>query len=215
MAGYIPKQDVPVLKPSELFDKRRQRDGAKLKSYNKILEQIYGRIKASSRDGADPWITYVVPPFILGLPKIDLEDCIVYIVYMLRSQTYEVRYTYPNLLYISWKHHEKEYILRGSPIMNAMLATQSSKPRGELRGQSGSRVRFAETVVVSPDPAPSLAAPYGSNPRAPAVQRAAQPTGRAPARSVTDYQPPSAFLDAIEQPMIEPRKSALDDFLHF
>jgi hypothetical protein len=132
---------------------------------------------------------------------------------MLRAQTYEVRYTYPNLLYISWKHHEKEYILRGSPIMNAMLATQSSKPRGELRGQSGSRVRFAETVVVSPDPAPSLAAPYGSNPRA--APPRAPPTGRAPARSVTDYQPPSAFLDAIEQPIAEPRKSALDDFLHF
>jgi len=214
MAGYMPKQDIPVLKPSELFDKRRQRDGAKLKSYNKILEQIYARIKTSSREGADPWITYVVPPFILGLPKIDLEDCIVYIVYMLRAQTYEVRYTYPNLLYISWKHHEKEYILRGSPIMNAMIATQSSKPRGELRGQSGARVRFAETVAVSPDPVPSLAAPYGSNPRAPPAQRS-QHIGRAPARSVTDYQPPSAFLDAIEQPIAEPRRSALDDFLHF
>jgi len=225
MAGYVQKQEIPMLKPSDLFDKRRQRDTAKLKSYNKILEQIYGRIKTSSRDGGDPWITYVVPPFILGLPKLDLQDCIVYLVYVLRNQGYEVRYTYPNLLYISWKHHEKDYILKGSPIMSAMLATQSSKPQGELRGQSGSRVRFAENVLTSP----SNAAPYGSNPR---IQQpvghsrgqaqfgygkepVGHSRGQAPPRSVLEYQPPSAFLDAVERPIPESKKSALDDFLLF
>jgi hypothetical protein len=106
-----------------------------------------------------------------------------------------------------------------------MLATQSSKPQGELRGQSGSRVRFAENVLTSP----SNAAPYGSNPR---IQQSASHTkglsyfgyekeqvghsrGQAPPRSVLEYQPPSAFLDAVERPVAEPRKSALDDFLLF
>jgi len=233
MAGYNPKQDVPILKPSELFDKRRQREEEKQKSYNKILEQIYIRIRTSSREGSDPWITYVVPPFLLGLPKIDLQDCIVYIVYMLRAQTYEVRYTYPNLLYISWKHHEKDYILKGSPIMSAMLSTQSSKPKGELRAHSGARVQFAEQILSSPS-AGYGGASYGSNPRTqqtqqyqqnqqnqqqnqyydPPVQQR-QPVGRAPPRSVTEYQPPSSFLDAVERPVAEPRRSALDDFLNF
>jgi len=207
MAGFLPKSDIPVLKPTELFEKRRQRDASKLKSYNKILEQIYIRIKASSREGADPWITYVVPPFILGLPKIDLEDCIVYIVYMLRSQTYEVRYTYPNLLYISWKHHEKEYILKGSPIMNAMLSTQNTKPKNELRGQPGLRVRFTDAVL-----APSNTR-GGDTSSKQSLQ--AQSGGRAPPRSVSNYQPPTSFLDAIERPVAESRKTALDDFLHF
>jgi len=209
MAGFLPKSDIPVLKPTELFEKRRQRDASKLKSYNKILEQIYIRIKASSREGADPWITYVVPPFILGLPKIDLEDCIVYIVYMLRSQTYEVRYTYPNLLYISWKHHEKEYILKGSPIMNAMLSTQNTKPKGELRDRNGTRVRFAETVLTAPPTNPRGGDTYSKQP----LQ--SQSAGRAPPRSVANYQPPTSFLDAIERPVAESRKTVLDDFLHF
>jgi len=217
---------VPTLKPGELFERRRQRDGAKLKTYNKLLEQIYIRIRASSRDGGDPWITYVVPPFILGLPKIDLEDCIVYLVYMLRVQGYEVRYTYPNLLYISWKHHEKDYILKGSPIMSAMLASQSSKPKAELRGQKGGHVRFAESVTTDPfSSIGSSAASFGSEPRVrpppggrtqpvgSAANRA--PVGRAPPRSVQEYQPPTSFLDAVEQPVAEPRKSALDDFLQF
>jgi len=40
------KPDFPQLKPSDLFEKRRQRDGAKLKSYNMILDQIYTRIRS-------------------------------------------------------------------------------------------------------------------------------------------------------------------------
>ena len=120
---------------------------------------------------------------------------------MLRAQQYEVRYTYPNLLYISWKHHETDYILKGSPIMQSMLATQSTKPKQELRGQSQARVRFSETVH---------AAPFGAPPQRP------QTAGRAPPRSVTDYQPPNSFLDSLEKgPPAEPRKSALEDFLNF
>ena len=195
------KPDVPQLRPSDLFEKRKQRDGAKLKSYNKILEQIYTRVRTASREGADPWILYTCPPFIIGLPRIDLEDLVVYLVYMLRAQQYEVRYTYPNLLYISWKHHETDYILKGSPIMQSMLATQSTKPKQELRGQSQARVRFSETVH---------AAPFGAPPQRP------QTAGRAPPRSVTDYQPPNSFLDSLEKgPPAEPRKSALEDFLNF
>lgn len=199
------KPDFPSLKPTELFDKRRQRDGARLKAYNQILEQIYGRIRSSSRQGADPWITFTVPPFILGLPRIDLEDCIVYIVYMLRQQGYEVRYTYPNLLYISWKHHEKEYILKTSPIMTTMLAakpavTVSSKPQNELRKAGATQVRFAETVMQHQFDSGVGAGGGG---------------GRAPPRSANDYAPPRSFLNAIEQPISEPRKDALKDFMNF
>ena len=203
------KIEIPLLKPTDLFDKRRQKDNAKLKAYNKILEQIYTRIRTGSRENSDPWILFTIPPFIIGLPRIDLEDCVVYLVYMLRQQTYEVRYTYPNLLYISWKQHEKNYILKDSPIMSVMLAAQSTKPKQELRGQSQARVRFADQAMASPTQK------SGSQQ---AQQSAMRPStaGRAPPRSVTDYQPPSSFLDALEKgPVAEPRKSALDDFMNF
>jgi len=211
--GGGPRVDVPQLKPNELFDKRRTRDGAKLKTYNKILEQIYNRIKKASREGADPWILYTVPPFIIGLPKLELEDCIVFIVYILRQQDYEVRYTYPNLLYISWKHHEKNYILKDSPIMSAMLQAQNTKPKGELRAQSQSRVRFADQVQQSAAYPPQQQQQYQQQKL---QQQQPQTIGRAPPKSVTDYQPPTSFLDALEKgPIAEPRKDALNDFLNF
>lgn len=216
-----PPVQVPKLKPAELFDKRRTKDTARLKAYNKLLEQIYTRIRTSSQSGGDPWILYTVPPFLLGLPKIDLEDCIVYIVYILRQQDYEVRYTYPNLLYISWKHHERDYILKNSPIMSAMLQgskTKASEPR-KGPGQSA-HVRFADELVQGP-------APRGGGGTALGSFRGTLDTnmarggmsvgggGRAPPRSATDYQPPTSFLDALEKPSAAPRKEVLDDFLLF
>jgi hypothetical protein len=202
--GNGPKSDVPLLRPGDLFEKRKQRDGARLKAYNTILEQIYTRIRSVSRSGADPWIVYTIPPVIMGMPKIDLEDCVVYLVYMMRQQQYEVRYTYPNLLYISWKHHERNYILNSSPIMQTMLATQSSKPKNELRQGGASRVRFQEQVQS-----------HSFNPSAPLSSAQQRAPGRAPPRNTTEYKPPTTFLNALEQPVAEPRADVLKDFLSF
>ena len=85
-------QAVPNLNPTELFSKRKTRDTSRLKAYNQILSQIHTRILKASRELADPYILYTVPPFVLGLPRLDLEDCIVYIVYQLRQQSYMVLY---------------------------------------------------------------------------------------------------------------------------
>jgi hypothetical protein len=197
----------PQLRPNELFERRRQRDGAKLKSYNKILEQIYTRIRTTSKEGGNTWILYTVPQVLIGNPLISLEDCVVYLVYILRQQDYQVRYSYPNLLYISWAHHEHQYIVKGSPIMQTMLAAaQSTKPKAELRGQSGARVRFAEQVT---------AAPFGGS-GVGSIRHQSASIGRAPPRSVQSYQPPASFLNVLETgPVAEPRKSALDDFMNF
>ena len=67
-----------------------------------------------------------MPPFILGLPKLDMEDCIVYLVWQLRQAKFEVRFTWPNLLYISWRHHEGDYLTRQNPIIQAMMPTPSA-----------------------------------------------------------------------------------------
>ncbi len=100
------EEQTPVLNPIDLYNKRRSKDAARLKAYNKILEQIYNRIRVISRlPNSQCYLLYTVPPFILGLPKLDIEDCVVYVMYQLRHAGYETRYTYPNLIYISWIHH--------------------------------------------------------------------------------------------------------------
>lgn len=123
-------QQPPRLNPKDLFEQRVKRDSSRLRSYNQLLQQIHQRIYTTSQmNGNSNFILYTVPPFIFGLPKIDLQDCIVYLVHMLRQASYEVRYTYPNLLYVSWKQHERDYLLTQNPIMQAMAPPQIKKER--------------------------------------------------------------------------------------
>ena len=77
-------QSTPQLNPTELYDKRKSKDASRLRAYNKILEQIYHRIRINSKlPNSQCYLLYTIPPFILGLPKIDLEDCNIYLIYHL------------------------------------------------------------------------------------------------------------------------------------
>jgi hypothetical protein len=139
------EEQTPQLDPSELYDKRRSKDAGRLRAYNKILEQIYNRIRALSKlPNAQCNLLYTVPPFIFGLPKIDLEDCVVYLIYQLRHAAYEVRYTSPNLIYISWLHHEKSYLVEQSPIMQAMMVS-AEKTQAEMERKEKEASRLIST----------------------------------------------------------------------
>jgi hypothetical protein len=168
---------TPRLEPKQLYEKRIARDKSKLKSYNQILSQIHNRIYHTSQlSGNTNYLVYTVPPFVLGLPSIDLQDCIVYIVHQLRQSGFVVRYTYPNLLYISWKHYETEYNRQQNPIVQAMMPASTSK-----KGKDGKRGMESAPPPIS----------FGSS-------------SQAPARSTTDYQPPDSFLQGITRPATAP-----------
>lgn len=187
--------DAPKLEPRNLFEKRVARDKARLRAYNHVLGQIHTRINTTAKlPGNASYLVYTVPPFILGLPAIDLQDCIVYIVHQLRTSGFEVRFTYPNLLYISWKHYEQEYMREQNPITQAMKpppppSATSKKGAGGKRGAAGSggeanRVTFAGG--------------YG----APGGKGLGQIGGAAAApRSAADYVPPDTFLDSVQRPV--------------
>jgi hypothetical protein len=186
---------IPMLQVGDLYTRRQKRDGARLKAYNEILDQIYNRVRVTSQMPTHPaYLLYTIPPFIFGLPKIDLEDCVVYLVYQLRAAGFEVRYTYPNLIYISWKHHEKKYLLEESPILQAMLATQkaAAPPSAAPVAPMKSAMKNGRKVTFSSEP--SAAAPRGR------MQPFEPMAAERPKRDVTDYVPPKGFFTAIERP---------------
>lgn len=180
----------PRLNPKDLFDRRAKRDYARLRAYNQLLETIYQRIYTTSQmNGSSNFITYTVPPFIFGLPKIDLQDCVVYLVYMLRQNGFEVRYTYPNLLYISWRHHEKNYLMTQNPIVQAMIPPEVKKEQKKKEKQ-------ARSVSFSPD------------------LRGPEPE-QAPVRNTIDYQPPNSFLQTLQKPLPDKKNNILADLWNF
>ena len=197
-------EQTPQLNVSELYTRRQSRDAARLKAYNKILEIIYHRIRnISQMAGAPTSLLYTIPPFILGLPRIDLEDCVVYLVYQLRTNGFEVRYTFPNLLNINWSHHEKSYILEQSPIMLAMLESDEKRKQEEERKAIFSKRLLGRGRGAGPPKAKSGGVAAGRkkvefrnqvimrDPDAPTV-------GKIP--SAADYIPPASFMRQMTEP---------------
>lgn len=183
----------PKLEPKQLFEKRASRDKARLRAYNQMLSQIHHRIFTTSQLPGNPnYLMYTVPPFILGLPSIDLEDCIVYIVYQLRESGFEVKFTFPNLLYISWKSYEREYLLTKNPIVQAMLPTRGGEATNKRATGSRPKVHFNT---------PSASAAGG------AATSAAADVSEQPARAA-EYMPPASFLTTMERPPNPPRTGA-------
>jgi hypothetical protein len=208
-------EEVPRLNPADLYDKRRSKDAGRLRAYNKILEQIYNRIRTISKlPNSQCYLLYTVPPFILGLPKLDLEDCIVYLMFQLRHAGYETRFTPPNMIYISWLHHEKSYIVEQSPIMLAMLDSaertqamldRKEKEAGRLLGQG----KKTQRKVVKQTPgllqSNTHSIPNSNGPRLSAINTIlnrplSNPTAGPPPPSAADYIPSAAFLQNMTSP---------------
>ena len=175
----------PKLQPQHLFEKREKRDKARLRAYNQLLEQIQHRIFTTSQLPGNPsYLVYSVPPFILGLPHMDMKDCIVYLVYQLRNNGFEVRFTYPNLLYISWASYEKDYFMKKNPIVQAM-----TPPKPENVSKKGSKVKFETRGQSNEQSITQYQNPY------------TDVITVAPVRNANDYTPPNSFLDTLQRPL--------------
>jgi hypothetical protein len=95
----------------DLYERKKQHDLNTLAIYNRILNRIHTRIKTLSRQQTnDQFCWYVIPEMILGVPKYDHEACTAYILDKLKENGFVIRYTHPNMLFISWKHWVPAYV---------------------------------------------------------------------------------------------------------
>lgn len=95
----------------ELYVKKQQQDLNVMNNYNKILTRIHNKIKYISKQLInDQCCWYIVPEMMIGIPKYNHNDCTAYVIEKLRDNGFIVRYTHPNLLFISWKHWVPSYV---------------------------------------------------------------------------------------------------------
>ena len=94
----------------ELYERTRETSQTKIKTYQKILARIHTRIKAISRQrNNNKFCMFVIPEFILGIPRYDIAECTNYVIEKLIDNGFQIKYTYPNLLFISWQHYIPKY----------------------------------------------------------------------------------------------------------
>jgi hypothetical protein len=96
----------------DLFEKKREIAESKLVLYNKILNRIHNKIKLTSNQnrGKEQFIWYVIPEIMIGVSRYDVAECTGYIIRKLRENDLVVRYTHPNLVFISWAHWIPGYV---------------------------------------------------------------------------------------------------------
>jgi hypothetical protein len=118
----------------ELYNKKQQQDLNVLNNYNKILQRIHNKIKYVSKNIVnDNCCWYLMPEMVIGVPKYDYKDCTAYIIDKLRINGFIVRYTHPNLLFISWKHWVPTYV------------------RTEIKKKTGNAVDEYGNIIVNDD----------------------------------------------------------------
>ncbi len=189
-------QQPPSIQLKDLYARRQNRDLSRLRAYEQILQQIMNRIKSHSDLPTHPTsLLYTVPQFVLGLPMLDLKDCILFLVHQLRSSGLEVKYTYPNLLYISWRSYEHEYMKRESPIYAAMIASAgiAADEQEKRRAEADAARLEAAKPPEKRKPKKSVSFTTGRESKQGSVRSE-------PPVSALSYTPSMDFLNAVEKP---------------
>ena len=90
----------------DLYTRTHKLDDLKLNVYKRILNRAHAKIKHTSRQrNTEHWCFFIVPEFLVGTPRYDSGSCIAYIMDKLMANGFLVKYTHPNLLFISWRHY--------------------------------------------------------------------------------------------------------------
>ena len=103
--------EINKMNMDDLYERKQQSDLLKLKSYKMVLNRIHTRIKVTSRQhNSEQFCWFAIPEVILGAPKYNAPSCIAYVVDQLKENGFRVKYTHPNLLFISWQHYIPGYV---------------------------------------------------------------------------------------------------------
>lgn len=89
---------------AQLNAESKERRRAKRECFKVILDKVYHRINAKAKLN---WvrILYQVPPFTVGIPPYDVDECCRYVRRALRKDGFLVE-IYGTVLYISWAADE-------------------------------------------------------------------------------------------------------------
>ena len=94
----------------DLYNRTRQTEDLRTRVYKKILNRTHLKIKYESRQkNTGHYCFFIVPEFLVGTPMYDSASCIAYIMDKLGQNGFMVKYTHPNLLFISWNHYVPKY----------------------------------------------------------------------------------------------------------
>ena len=93
-----------------LYDKQKEIDNMRMAVYQKVLQRIHKRIEYTSKaKHNEQFVFYIFPEYMVGVPRYNVNHCIIYCINRLEKNGFVTKYTHPNVLFISWKHYIPSY----------------------------------------------------------------------------------------------------------
>ena len=94
----------------DLYKQKKITEEHKIKIYQRVLARVHSKIKTTSRmRNSEKFTFFLLSEFILGVPRYDMVECTSYVIEKLIDNGFIIKYTHPNLLFISWQHHIPSY----------------------------------------------------------------------------------------------------------
>lgn len=136
---------MSMLNIDDLNNTLKDKEDKQNKIYDEILKKCHHKIKKTSETSTEGFCFYVIPEYIYGFPIYNYKGCVIYLFKTLTKNGFEVKYTHPNLLYVSWAGKSnpqnynaiekknngyrsiEEYKPSGNIIYNKTINTLSSK----------------------------------------------------------------------------------------
>ena len=132
----------------ELYEKQQQENLETLKLYQKILGRIHVRVRNISRQrNNEQFCTFLVPEVIIGVPKYNNAECIAYLIDKLKENGFAIKYTHPNLLFISWKQWIPGFVRTEIKKQTGIVVAG----RGEIAARSDKNPGSARAVPDDPN----------------------------------------------------------------
>ncbi len=144
----------------DLYEHDRKQYQQREKIYSKILNRAHTQIKVTSRQrGGNKFTFFLIPEFLVGTPTYDVAACTAYIIDKLQKNGFFIKYTYPNLLFISWQHYiDKMKRAEIKRVYGVNVDGQGNKIKGKPKSadnSSGSHNEFLltnKTIAVQAKP---------------------------------------------------------------
>lgn len=116
-----------------LHKQKIDREKKKINSYEEVLRRCHHRIETTAKTQNYCFCFFTIPSYIFGVPKFDTSGCILYLVDSLVNNGFDVKYTHPNLLYISWLNKYNKPEKERKQIKNKQYKTiEEYKPSGKF-----------------------------------------------------------------------------------
>ncbi len=90
-----------------LYKKQHEKQKIRIGIYEKVLQKCHKRIKYVANIGKQETY-FIVPEYMFGVPLYKQIACVCFLMIKLRKNGFDVKYTHPNFIYISWKHYNDE-----------------------------------------------------------------------------------------------------------